>query len=913
MPRTLLALLVVCLLVGGTAFAEGELGNATGGGEETFDIGGVANRIFGDLTLLPTRLTSFNSHDDAATASYTCCHPDQEAEIEAALRANRDFVELYPLSDYADDALLHSAYVNGVKKDMLHQVECLAAIGRNYPDSDLWDDAMWSLATCFERDKDRPNQIRVLEELLIRRPDSMNADDACLALSRAFVEMRDEDGALHALQTLATKYRTSEYCDDALYQVAHRYQELGSYEDAIAAYDDLLMTWPMSDYVDDAQFGTAQSLRAMHNERDALPAYEVIIHEMPGSGFVRPAMAEVNTLLDGSYDLKGHYPCDDAKDMWDLANHYQNYRQFDDAIRAYQDFVRRFPGHDQYDDAWYRMGMCYQEANRLFQKINEFRGRPDELFRLSDDFERATGGMSTIPGDTELSAVGDAAGAFAVVVNHLIGSNLRDEALREIAKSYEHSNMMDEAVFTYQEKVINFPYETEPDGGDMRGKGALAKTLRWYADAGNYGEVGAERYARLAGAHPDVFPPELYEAKDQFLALMTAYQRHADHAFYEMKRHIPYRLSIDDLRQDARYYLGCLNMERGEHAAAAKLLKPFMQAPTSDFAAPGVFVYARSQELMGGKTALKRAEKAYEWIISVHDQSGLKDDAMASLERLANGGYGEDLTWVGDKVEAIGGPVTRNYDVWVGENAIVVAPWIVSAKMRQYNMPNIWDESQRQLQAWTGADTDQRVVVCAATSPRPGGKDTVAVDAWQIGDPPRWSLGLTDLARNAVVARGSKALEGSPVFTAALAKFGAAALQYQLVTETRDTIGSASAVKLPQEEVLNARKAAVAALEEYVREEPDMSRLNDDVVAGMLYQLLDTHGYSKHTLIDWEPYSRFFEAVCRAEDKYNCKDAKEMQALFVHGMNQAFGKDCGEQFATWGFKVDREQRVGALR
>ena len=911
MPRTLLALMVVCLLVGGTALAEDEE-TPLGGGEETFDIGGVANRIFGDLTLLPTRLTSYNTHDDAATASYTCCRPDQEVEIERALKANTDFVNLYPLSDFADDALFHSGRVNSVKKDMLNEVASWGAIARNYPDSDLWDDAVWNLATCFERDKDRPNQIRVLEELLIRRPDSMNADDACLALSRAYVEMRDEDGALHALVTLATKYRSSEYCDDALYQVARKYQELGSYEDAIAAYDDLVMTWPMSDYVDDAQFGIGQSLRAMHNLRDALPAYEVIIHEMPGSSFVRPAMAEVNTMQDGTYDLKGHFPCDDASDLWDLANHFQNYRQFDDAIRAYGDFIAQFPGHDNIDDAWFRIGNCYQLTDKLFKQINEAKG-PEDLFRKAEEFKRATGGRTTIPAGEKLTAVGDATSAYAVVVNALIGSNLRDEALREIAKCYEINEMHDEAAWTYQEKIVNFPYESEPDQGDMRGKGALCKTIGWYADPKNYGEAGAARYAQLAKVYPDVFPPKLYEDKDQLLALMKAYHRHADHAFYEMKKHIPYRLSLDDLRQDARYYLGCLNMERGEHATAAKLLKPFMQAPTSDFAAPGVFVYARSQELMGGKNALKRAKEGYQWIISVHDQSGLKDDAMAGLERLANGGYGEDLTWVGDKVEAIGGPVARNYDVWVGENAIVVAPWIVSAKMRQYNMPNIWDESQRQLQAWTGSGTDQRVVVCAATSPRPGGKDTVAVDAWQIGDPPRWSLGLTDLAHNAVVARGSKALEGSPVFTAALAKFGATALQYQLVTETRDTIGSASAVKLPQEEVLNARKAAVAALEEYVREEPDPGRLNDEVVAGMLYQLLDTHGYGKHALIDWEPYSRFFEAVCRAESKYNCKDAKEMQALFVHGMNQAFGKDCGEQFATWGFKVDREQRVGALR
>ncbi|MGQ9731014.1 MAG: hypothetical protein ACUVX8_07030, partial [Candidatus Zipacnadales bacterium] len=203
-------------------------------------------------------------------------------------------------------------------------------------------------------------------------------------------------------------------------------------------------------------------------------------------------------------------------------------------------------------------------------------------------------------------------------------------------------------------------------------------------------------------------------------------------------------------------------------------------------------------------------------------------------------------------------------------------------------------------------------VILALPNRSERGHDLVAENAWHLADPPSWGLGRTDLAINAVSARGSATLNRSPVFVGALAKFAAAALQYQLVTETRDTIGSASAVKLPQEEVLQAREAALKALEEYVRQEPDPEKLNEDIVAGMLYALLDVHGYGKHALIDWEPYSRFFEAICRAESHCNLNDPKQVQSLFVYGMNQAFGKDCGEQFTAWGFAVDRLQQIGTL-
>jgi len=902
----LVVVLTSLLLAGGLTFAELDK-SPQQPGQPGFDLGTVANRMFADLALLPTRLTSYNSHDDAATASYTCCRPSQEVEIERALKANSDFVRMYPTSDFADDACFHSGYVNGVKRDMLHQIEAYAVLATNYPDSDLWDDAMWNLAQCYGRDKDRPAEIDVLNRLIEQRPHSLWADDACLALAGAYTDLRDEEGALAALQRLAEDYRTSEFCDDALFRIAQRYQALGSYDDAMAAYTDLLDTWPMSDYVDDAQFGIAQSLRACHNLRDSLPAYEFLIHEMPGSPLVRQSMAEVNTMREGTYDLQGHFPCDDAQDLWDLAQHYQNYRQFSDAIEAYTRFIRSYPGHDNYDDAWFAIGSCYQEMNRLFQKINEAKG-PEDLFRLADDFRRGTGGLSTIPTDRQLNAVGDAVGAFAVVVNNLIGSNLRDRALREIARSYEHSGMDDDAAFTYQEKVIFFPYETEPDEGDMRGKGALCKTLRFYADPTHYPD-GRDRYMLLAKAHPDVFPPDVYGDKEQFLALMQLYLRHAEHDFYEMSRHIPHRLSVDDLRQDARYFLACLNMQRGDTRAAINLLKPFFDAPTSDFAAPAAFVYGRAQEIRGNK---KEAAEAYNWLISVHNLSGLADDAQDGLARLEQGGFGEDLTPIGDAAERAAGPETRNYDVWVGKDMVVVAPWVTAARMRQYNMPNIWDEAQRQLCAWTGAKSPGRQIVVASSKGGTPSKGVVLVDAWQVNDPPSWGLGLTDMARNAVAARGSKALANSPVFVGALAKFGAAALQYQLVTETRDTIGSAAAVKLPQEEVIRAREASLKALEEYVRQEPDASKLNEEIVAGMLYTLLDSHGYGKNALIDWAPYTRFFEALCRDEANANVGDRKQVAGLFVKAMNQAFGADCNEQFAAWGFPVERTGRVGLL-
>jgi hypothetical protein len=390
---------------------------------------------------------------------------------------------------------------------------------------------------------------------------------------------------------------------------------------------------------------------------------------MPGSSLVRQAMAEVNTMQDGTYDLQGHFPCDDAQDLWDRANHFQNYRQFDDAIRAYGDFIRAFPGHDNYDDAWYHIGVCQQEANKLFKTVNEAKG-PEDIFRRGDELRRAAGGaLSTLPPESQLIAAGDAVSAYAVVVNNLIGSNLRDESLREIAKIYEVNELTDDAAFTYQEKIIHFPYETEPDEGDMRGKGALCKTLRWYADPKNYGEQGANRYNSSPGA-PGRVPARAVQDRNQFLALRS-YLPHAEHA-YEMQKHIPYRLSVDDLRQDARYYLACAT------CSAAVQPRSNYSSPSS---VPPRLSRARSVRLRscaGGDQATRQREGCRSVQLDHRRPRPVRAWTMPWRPGPARAAASVRPDLGGDrssKSPGLKGATT----MWVGENAVVAAPWIVSA------------------------------------------------------------------------------------------------------------------------------------------------------------------------------------------------------------------------------------------
>ena len=168
----------------------------------------------------------------------------------------------------------------------------------------------------------------------------------------------------------------------------------------------------------------------------------------------------------------------------------------------------------------------------------------------------------------------------------------------------------------------------------------------------------------------------------------------------------------------------------------------------------------------------------------------------------------------------------------------------------------------------------------------------------KIGDPPDWSLGFESMARLHINRATNNLLAGGP-YVDGLAQFAAASLQYDLVTETRDAIGSASAVVLPQEDVIRARERALKALQEYVR--TGGGEATADVVAGMLYELLNTNGFSETRLIDRQPFVQFFAALTASTQNQPRAGAH----AFSYGLASTFGGGCAPQLRAWGLPVVR--------
>jgi len=423
---------------------------------------------------------------------------------------------------------------------------------------------------------------------------------------------------------------------------------------------------------------------------------------------------------------------------------------------------------------------------------------------------------------------------------------------------------------------------------------SLCRLIQFYADKKNW-EYVQEWYPLLSAEYPAVFPPGLEQDQTAFYELIGLYNQKTAHAHYEMSRHIPYGMTPSDLLPEANYYQAAMLMDEGDFAGALELLDPVVDLHGHGLVAPALYLYAQASARLGN---WEDARGAFEAIVADHKNSGLADDAQMAwtqYSQLSTNPNAIDVTAEARKVAEQFNVDPTCMDLYVGDNVVVFAPYTRASLMRQYNMPNIWDESQRVLRDWSGLEGKDKVAIVVDRDCESSFGNPFKVPACQIKDPPAWGIGLNQIVANAI-ATGMPQLASRGELVGGLGAFMAASLQYDLVTETRDAIGSAEAVKLPQEDVVRARDGALNALREYVVAGED-APLTTQVVAGMLYSLLDTQGFSKDRLIDREPYRAFFAKLKDVPAETGAGEA------FCVAANAAFGDTCTQQLKDWRLPV----------
>jgi len=846
---------------------------------------------FGKLASTPSRLTMFNAHDDARQGAYNC---SKEREvIEAALKQTRAFLTLHPTSDYSDNSLFHMVRIASQADNLRQQMEATQQLLEQFPTSDLADDALWFIASHVAVDSDMYDKATLLERLIGDYPTSGYMPRAMAALTDTYRQRGNLDAAVRVARAFANAFPHADGAPPALLGIADRLRDQGTFDGAIETYNEVLKRYPFSDQADDALFGIATCCRSQQAWGPAYDAYTQLMRQFPGSPHVAAAMRELNNRTPGQFDLNQEFPSAIAARMYQQAEELRGMRRFADAVSAYQQILISFRGTDCYDDSLFDIGRCFEQLDLLGMTLSQANGPEDRFSRLRE-WRDATG-MGAVP-EGEIRATGDAVSAYLMLANNFVGSPLRDDAYHRIQELFKERKMAEEEAMVCQELLLRFPgTEFQCD--------ALHAVVAWYARKAPYPEC-LDCYKALSRAMPVLFPSEVGTSEQEFKAMMRFYASEVDLAYDEAeKRFIGYTYAPADLIDDAVYYIGDLDVSYGRTKEGAKMLSALLSRPQSDEAAFALFSLGRAYERLGDPA---KATQIYQKLSTDYALSGLADDAAKCLSELTGETPPTDVSAYAQQAEALVGKPVSTYDVYVGDNVVVFCPFGYTGMMRAYNLPNIWDTAQGCLAEWTGEPERlaTRQVIVMDTGPEATAGSVIRLPVSALGDPPQWDVGLSQLAQNFMDAPKMKLVRemGEPML-AGFVSVAAASLQYDLVSETRDTIGNASAVKLPFENLIRQRDEQLAALSTYEDGGADPDALTPGAAGGMLLSILDDTGTSKG-LVDWSPFKRFFSAMDRfGPDIDRAASERDRTVLFVRCMNEAFNTDLTQAFMDWGFDI----------
>jgi outer membrane protein assembly factor BamD len=169
-----------------------------------------------------------------------------------------------------------------------------------------------------------------------------------------------------------------------------KYEKEGKIEEAAGAYKAIVKTWPLSPNAPEGQFRFATMLYKLFEFQGAFKEFQNCLDKYPET-------EHFDDILKYQYDIACLFLAGERQKVWKIPTlpsmektvdmfvqvikngPYSNYapmsqlkigfarekqHQWDDAVKAYQELIRKYPKSDLADDAQFQIGYAYMLASR---------------------------------------------------------------------------------------------------------------------------------------------------------------------------------------------------------------------------------------------------------------------------------------------------------------------------------------------------------------------------------------------------------------------------------------------------------------------------------------------------------------------------------------------------------------------
>lgn len=246
-----------------------------------------------------------------------------------------------------------------------------------------YDDAILRLGDCYYVQKRFGEAASTFQQAINEGNSGVDYAYYRLAVVQNFQSRNQE--ALGQLDVLISSYPSSLYLEDALYQRGQIYMEETSYQAASVSFSDLLNTKPNSPFVPYALEGRAVANFSLQNYDQTVEDYSSILNNHPNSENSETALKGLQETLalqgrSGEFSdyltkYKGANPSNGSVQSLEFEAAKGTYfdKNFTQAIRGFENYLKNYPQSAQRADALYFLGDSYMQAGDTDNALAQFK------------------------------------------------------------------------------------------------------------------------------------------------------------------------------------------------------------------------------------------------------------------------------------------------------------------------------------------------------------------------------------------------------------------------------------------------------------------------------------------------------------------------------------------------------------
>ncbi len=240
-----------------------------------------------------------------------------------------------------------------------------------YPNSKYADDAIWIIGKSRYNMTEHISCDKKLKELVIKYPKSEYVDDAYFYMGMSQFWLKNYELAQEAFNHI-NELKKTPYKDDAIFVVAYMDYIRGNFNSAVASFENFLKDYPKSDSSATAQFFIGvchdslgeciQAMQAYKNVDQYKPSHELYYDTRYAYGSTALRADSIDLGMSIFEDLSRRERYFDRSSMIRLkiADGKRLKGMIEEAESEYLKVIEQFPKTNQSAEAYYRLGLIYQ-------------------------------------------------------------------------------------------------------------------------------------------------------------------------------------------------------------------------------------------------------------------------------------------------------------------------------------------------------------------------------------------------------------------------------------------------------------------------------------------------------------------------------------------------------------------------